>query len=166
MAVDIASLRRLCESINNVTGGQLVELCIRAAEELPAVLDELEGLRLEHAACKVIQTLEDSPCKVCGYPDLRMIGAFGPICPNCGAGIDTPYRDISPNEPQVKVIGVLNCARCGGDHKALKYRKLRQPIEDGDTTLWEWWATCPTTGEPILMRIYPDAGIERPVFQD
>ena len=47
---------------------------------------------------------------------------------------------------------LLNCARCGGDHEAISYEKLHNPITDGDGTVWDWWAACPTNGQPILMR--------------
>lgn len=53
------------------------------------------------------------------------------------------------------VHSVKHCARCGQDHDDLHYKKFVNPIYDDDGTEWGWWATCPTTGDPILMRTYP-----------
>lgn len=44
-----------------------------------------------------------------------------------------------------------HCARCGGDHDDLQYKRFVNPIGD-EEGVWAWWATCPTTGDPILMR--------------
>lgn len=159
MPVDVVYIRRLLD-LYNENGTHRFDVDVTLVGEFPAVLDELEALRAEHAACKIVQTLENAVCGICGYPDQRMIGAFGPVCPNCGAGIDEAHdtmrrRRIAPAE--TRTHGVVNCARCGGDHAALIYKKLQQPIEDGDLTLWEWWTLCPVTEEPILMRVYHSA---------
>lgn len=42
------------------------------------------------------------------------------------------------------------CARCGGTHAGLGFRKLEDPIRVGRIAL-QYWAECPATGEPILM---------------
>lgn len=47
---------------------------------------------------------------------------------------------------------VHHCARCGQDHERLTYTRFIRPVEDTDGTVWDWWATCPTTGDPILAR--------------
>jgi hypothetical protein len=52
--------------------------------------------------------------------------------------------------------GVLHCARCGQDHEAVEWHKFQRPIEDDDGTVWGYWATCPTTGDPILGRLLPE----------
>jgi hypothetical protein len=46
-------------------------------------------------------------------------------------------------------IDVVACARCGEDHKSLKFKKLTKP-EEGDYT---HWSMCPTLDEPILLKI-------------
>lgn len=48
---------------------------------------------------------------------------------------------------------VNGCARCGGDHPegTLEYRAFRQPVPDVDGDFTHW-ASCPTTGDPILLR--------------
>lgn len=55
---------------------------------------------------------------------------------------------------------VVSCARCGGDHEDIEFRKLARPIDvkmDGIAAMVRYahWAPCPTTGEPILMRWLP-----------
>ena len=45
---------------------------------------------------------------------------------------------------------VNNCARCGGDHH-VEFRKFSQACEN-----WTHWASCPETGEPILMQFEED----------
>lgn len=50
------------------------------------------------------------------------------------------------------VLDVGNCARCRENHEGLVFRKLRRPVSSEQTH----WATCPTTGEPIILRIMPD----------
>jgi len=39
----------------------------------------------------------------------------------------------------------LTCPRCSEQH-TLEFRRFLQANHP-----WEWWALCPTTGEPILM---------------
>lgn len=51
------------------------------------------------------------------------------------------------------------CARCGGDHPNLTFERLDRHV-DGDPPMTHW-ASCPATGEPILMRI-----AERPTPRD
>lgn len=46
--------------------------------------------------------------------------------------------------------GVIHCARCGEDHAHVKFKRFVRPVLDSDGTAWEWWATCPNTGDPIL----------------
>ena len=47
----------------------------------------------------------------------------------------------------IQVLDTYGCARCGEDHAGLDFRELTSPIRD-----LRYWATCPKTGEPILMR--------------
>jgi hypothetical protein len=46
------------------------------------------------------------------------------------------------------ISNVRGCARCGGDHPKLEFKKFKNPCIERTH-----WALCPTTGEPILMRI-------------
>lgn len=52
--------------------------------------------------------------------------------------------------------GVFQCARCKQDHRELSFTKfVGNPVEDEDGTIWNWWAMCPVTGDPILAKIEP-----------
>lgn len=64
------------------------------------------------------------------------------------------------SDKPTRVLGVQNCARCGEDHAELNYVRFVRPIEDDDGTVWAWWATCPNTGDPVLMRDFPEGFIE------
>ena len=52
----------------------------------------------------------------------------------------------------VELHNVRGCARCGGEHPELPFKKFERPvfIDDMEITLW---AMCPVTEEPILMAI-------------
>ncbi len=54
------------------------------------------------------------------------------------------------SETEVRIAGyvnVLSCARCGRDHKSVPFESIT------DATAWfKYWATCPTNGQPILVR--------------
>lgn len=55
------------------------------------------------------------------------------------------------------VTTVQNCARCGETHEDLSFTKFsKYPIEDIDGTVYNYWALCPITREPILLRIAND----------
>lgn len=49
-------------------------------------------------------------------------------------------------------LPVRSCARCGEDHDSVEYREFQRPVIDPDGTTWGWWGTCPTSGDPILMK--------------
>jgi hypothetical protein len=55
------------------------------------------------------------------------------------------------------VVTVRTCARCGGDHTNLEFKKLTR-IQDE----WTHWAKCPNIGEPIMLKIVKTP--EEPVF--
>lgn len=62
------------------------------------------------------------------------------------------------HDTEFLVEHLVGCARCHGDgHDLLWFRKLRYPAEvkaandTVDDVVFSHWATCPTTGEPILM---------------
>lgn len=55
-----------------------------------------------------------------------------------------------PNK-ETKFLPVKNCARCGESHAPIKVRRFDRPVVDEDGTVWDWWGTCPTSGDPILM---------------
>ena len=52
--------------------------------------------------------------------------------------------------------GVKRCARCGQDHPDMAFKKfVGSPIVDEDGTVWNYWATCPVTGDPVLGHLVP-----------
>ncbi len=74
--------------------------------------------------------------------------------------IDDDYKsiekrtDVDGNGPNHNTVG---CARCGDDHKNLSTIAFFRPILDHkDGLAWRWWATCPTTGDPILIANAPE----------
>lgn len=50
---------------------------------------------------------------------------------------------------------VKSCARCGKDHQNVTFRPLAKPMapDNAGGRVWSHYATCPTTGEPIMMSI-------------
>lgn len=56
------------------------------------------------------------------------------------------------------IVTTVGCARCWGDgHSELLFNELTHPIEDSNGNFTHW-ALCPTTNEPILMRVVPESG--------
>lgn len=49
------------------------------------------------------------------------------------------------------MVTVIDCARCGETHD-VESHKFTKPIDD-----YNYWGMCPTSGEPILMRIITDS---------
>ena len=47
-----------------------------------------------------------------------------------------------------KIVSITCCARCGLDHKDLEFSPLTIPDPE-----FQWWAPCPTNGEPVLMQV-------------
>lgn len=47
---------------------------------------------------------------------------------------------------------VTECARCGEAHNGLEFHQFSRPFREDNGTLWEHWATCPVTHEPMLLR--------------
>lgn len=57
-------------------------------------------------------------------------------------------------DPQLVGRSVHGCARCGGAHiNKIDWYRFERPVVDDDEITWTHWATCPTSGDPILMRI-------------
>lgn len=50
--------------------------------------------------------------------------------------------------PRLKIRGIRGCARCGGSHAVLWAKRFDRP----PPTDHAFWATCPTSGDPILVR--------------
>lgn len=51
---------------------------------------------------------------------------------------------------------VYQCARCGQTHledERVEFKRFKKPVVDRDGTVWEYWGTCPLTGDPILLSV-------------
>lgn len=48
--------------------------------------------------------------------------------------------------------GVAGCARCGGTHETLDWKRFDRPAPSDEGT-YTAWATCPTSGDPILFEV-------------
>lgn len=65
-------------------------------------------------------------------------------------------RAMDHSMSDAKTITLKECARCGQTHEELVFKQFQYPIQDSDGTTWGWWALCPETGEPILMKLEED----------
>jgi len=66
-------------------------------------------------------------------------------------------------EPEVKLFSTVGCSRCHGEgHKDLSFKCFMIPVVIGDMT-FKWWATCPVTGEPILLTTMEDGDTAKPI---
>lgn len=45
-------------------------------------------------------------------------------------------------------VSVLFCQRCGQDHPDLQFVKLTNPYDE-----WGWFAMCPKTQQPLLVKV-------------
>ena len=55
--------------------------------------------------------------------------------------------------------GLGNCQRCKGDHDDLVFSRLSNPAD-----FYVWWATCPTTAQPVLLGVFEgDSPLDRPM---
>lgn len=48
------------------------------------------------------------------------------------------------------LIDVIGCARCGGNHTRLPFKRFTRPSKP-----WSHWAKCPNIGEPVMLKISP-----------
>ena len=52
------------------------------------------------------------------------------------------------------ITTIKNCARCDETHHSLEFTKFsKYPIVENDGTIYDYWCLCPTTEEPILLRV-------------
>lgn len=65
---------------------------------------------------------------------------------NLTVKIDTKGSNVSLSDPLK--IDIVSCARCGGNHPKLDFKKLTRP--NGE---WTHWAKCPYLGEPVMLKI-------------
>jgi hypothetical protein len=53
---------------------------------------------------------------------------------------------------QVIFLHIRPCPRCGGTHAGIAFNEVETP------GLYEWFAICPETKQPIMLAITTDAG--------
>lgn len=59
--------------------------------------------------------------------------------------------DAVPEIAHTPTRRIESCRRCGEKHEAVELHPFARPIPDVDGDFTDW-ATCPTTGDPILVR--------------
>ena len=50
-------------------------------------------------------------------------------------------------------VNVVKCARCGQDHPELQFHKIMGSQITCEGLIFTHWAQCPTTIDPILLRV-------------
>lgn len=84
-----------------------------------------------------------------GQTDVR--DRRGPAGP---PGLGFPASRPVPGRPYKAVV--LECPRCGGAHKDLRFEPLSRM-----TDVWTHWAPCPANGQPIMAQSAARPGGER-----
>ena len=51
----------------------------------------------------------------------------------------------------IKMVRMVECPRCGGEHEDLEVMRMAQPMEVG-IHVFVAWAWCPTMSDPIMLR--------------
>ena len=88
---------------------------------------------------------------------------YTPDAADSTASLDVAWHDfIRAFEQVTQQRGTITqdqrgCARCGAsEHPSLSYYPLAEPVQlPNSEEVWTHWALCPTTGEPIILTIYP-----------
>ncbi|WDL96931.1 hypothetical protein [Alicyclobacillus sp. ALC3] len=60
---------------------------------------------------------------------------------------DVATEYVSALRDTIKIT-TNNCQRCGGEHVGIEFQPLHYPVGE-----WNHYGICPTTGQPLLMRI-------------
>ena len=55
---------------------------------------------------------------------------------------------IETNPTQSVPVNITGCKRCGGDHPRMEFHSVANSSD-----VFNWWATCPATGQPLLIKI-------------
>lgn len=64
-------------------------------------------------------------------------------------GVPEAAQEVSED----RKLTVRGCARCGAEHADLPIHVFAQPFAPREVDVtWPAWATCPTSGDPILIR--------------
>ena len=89
-------------------------------------------------------------CPNCHGTDLRFT-AFRAYCDRCNfsSGDRLPAEQAGLQAPVVTDLAA--CPRCGREHEGLAWQELPHAAENPGEP-WRYWATCPETLAPLLMR--------------
>jgi hypothetical protein len=60
---------------------------------------------------------------------------------------------------QTRVVNVIGCARCGGDHP-LEVR----PLDSAGPSVWSHWGLCPVSRQPVFVALEPPKAVNPPRF--
>lgn len=59
---------------------------------------------------------------------------------------------VNIGKKYLQVAQLKQCSRCGKTHDSLTFREFDRPVVDEDGTVWAFWALCPYSGDPILLK--------------
>lgn len=60
------------------------------------------------------------------------------------------------SKAEVSVPKLIHCARCGGEHESLTFKRFVQAVKSFGVDLYSHWCACPVTGDPILLVAEPE----------
>lgn len=114
------------------------------------------------------QTIEGDDCE---SPDRLLLSLVPDTHKQHPFDVVTAFLDeieLAPDPTVVEhvsfVVDVNGCARCHTDtgHPGVAFRAFTHPVTSevggGGDLLYTHWALCPTTGEPIMLRMVPSDG--------
>jgi hypothetical protein len=60
--------------------------------------------------------------------------------------------------PKQFPVNVSECSRCGGDHIGVIVKVMAIPHapKNANDQVWNYWAPCPTNGDPMLFQVEPE----------
>lgn len=87
-------------------------------------------------------------------PREKRVKAGGPVSSG-----PTEKGGVPPSAPgSTLTADVAGCARCGGTHRGLVFRRMARPLAYPDELgALTHFAPCPVTGDPVLLGTTPDA---------
>jgi len=111
-----------------------------------------ELLREARDAIVKLTNQVDANCSLCGGPAYHTGKGHDDDC--VVARLEAAAHGSDNAERFPRPVTVRDCARCGGTHSDLTFRKFSRPAGGSDE--WTHWVPCPATGEPIIMQVTDD----------
>ncbi len=106
-----------------------------------------EPVQLTGTIAQAVEHFIEAP-----YADKTIIAAVPPP-PSRVEEVIPLIEPKKTSKETVSVPFVQGCARCGGDHQDMVFEKLTRPIYSRGVLAANYWAPCPSNGEPILNRV-------------